>query len=442
MKIFLSFVLSLISIFCFSQSIENSKLRIKELSSEKYFGRGYLKNGANKAADYLAKEFKSIGLLQFDGKSYQQKYFIEKQNVFSKKQFVAVDGKELLLGDDYIIGINSGNYKTKSQIFYYSDTAIFNKKLEDINDKNIYKDCILIIDTTLSSEKSLFDFKLNNPVSTLFKKYFFLSPENTELLLRVTHTKALKTKKVDKEKANKSKEIFLDIKKERFPKNAKEIEINVKSKVLKNIPASNVIGYIEGEIKDTFYVFSAHYDHVGGQGKTFYVPGAQDNASGCALVLDIADYYSKHKPKYSIAFMLFSGEEAGLLGSNFYVENPLFDLEKIKLLINLDLVGTGDQGFTVVNGKNVEYKGNKESFNKKLFEIVLEKQLFDTATIEMRDMACNSDHCPFDKKNVPAIFIYTKGGKTYYHNRKDTIETLTFSGYLNLFTLLTELINN
>ena len=68
--------------------------------------------------------------------------------------------------------------------------------------------------------------------------------------------------------------------------------------------------------------------------------------------------------------------------------------------------------------------------------------LFDTANIEMRDMACNSDHCPFDKKNVPAIFIYTKGGKTYYHNRKDTIETLTFSGYLNLFTLLTELINN
>ena len=84
-------------------------------------------------------------------------------------------------------------------------------------------------------------------------------------------------------------------------------------------------------------MFTAHYDMIGSFGEGNYFPGASDNGSGTAMVLDLARHFSSgRKPFYSVAFMLFSGEEAGLLGSTHYVDHPLFPLERIKLVINLD----------------------------------------------------------------------------------------------------------
>src|SRR5690606_25921598 len=102
--------------------------------------------------------------------------------------------------------------------------------------------------------------------------------------------------------------------------------------------ARNVIGYIKGTaFPDSFIVFSAHYDHLGMMGKQALFPGANDNASGVAMMLDIMHHYKKNPPAYSVCFMAFAGEEAGLLGSYYYTEKPLFPLGQIAMLINLDL---------------------------------------------------------------------------------------------------------
>ena len=100
---------------------------------------------------------------------------------------------------------------------------------------------------------------------------------------------------------------------------------------------------------DSFIFITAHYDHLGGMGKDTYFPGANDNASGDALLLSLAKYYVAHPAKYSIGFILFAGEEAGLVGSKYYTENPIVPLKNIRFLINTDLAGTGDEGITVVN---------------------------------------------------------------------------------------------
>ena len=90
-------------------------------------------------------------------------------------------------------------------------------------------------------------------------------------------------------------------------------------------------------------MFSAHYDHLGMMGTTAIMNGANDNASGTAMMLTLMEYYSKNKPEYSLLFIAFGGEEAGLIGSKFYVENPTVPLKKIKSLLlfwqiqNLDL---------------------------------------------------------------------------------------------------------
>src|SRR5690606_19114705 len=101
---------------------------------------------------------------------------------------------------------------------------------------------------------------------------------------------------------------------------------------------------------DSMVVFTAHYDHLGGMGRRTFFPGANDNASGVSMVLNLARYYKAHPPRHKTVFIFFAGEEAGLLGSAHLVKSGLLDLKKIRFLINLDLLGTGDDGIMVVNG--------------------------------------------------------------------------------------------
>ena len=131
--------------------------------------------------------------------------------------------------------------------------------------------------------------------------------------------------------------------------------------------------------------------------------------------------------------MAFSGEEVGLLGSQHYVRNPLFKLDKIKMLINLDMVGTGSDGIKIVNGSIY-----KKEFNK--IRKINAKNKYLKA-VNSRGESCNSDHCPFYKMGVPSFFIYTLGDEyKEYHNINDKAENLPLTKYPELFKLMRDYI--
>jgi hypothetical protein len=203
----------------------------------------------------------------------------------------------------------------------------------------------------------------------------------------------------------------------------------VETKFLQDYKTQNVITWVKGaQYPDSFIVFSAHYDHLGQMGKNIYLPGANDNASGCAMLLSLAQYYSKNPPACSIAFMAFGAEEAGLLGSGYYVEHPLFPLNQIKFLINLDLLGTGEEGITIVNGSI--YKTEFDELLK------LNNQKNYLPLIKPRGKAANSDHYYFTEKGVKSFFIYTLGGIKAYHDIYDRPETLPLTKFEDVFRLL------
>jgi Zn-dependent M28 family amino/carboxypeptidase len=209
--------------------------------------------------------------------------------------------------------------------------------------------------------------------------------------------------------------------------------IEVENIFLKEHQSQNVIGYFPGSVQpDSFIVFSAHYDHLGQLGKDVYFPGANDNASGCAMLLNLVKYYSmpEHMPSCSIAFMAFCGEEVGLLGSKYYTEHPLFPLNNIKFMLNMDIMGTGEEGITVVNGILF-----KKEFDK-LKEINIANDLI--ADVKIRGKAANSDHYFFAEKGVRACFIYTMGGTKAYHDIYDRSETLPLNEFEDLFKLITK----
>ena len=130
--------------------------------------------------------------------------------------------------------------------------------------------------------------------------------------------------------------------------------------------------------------------------------------------------------------MAFGAEEVGILGSKFYIDNPLFPLEDIKFVLNLDILGTGDEGITVVNG--VQHK----KLFKKLTSINSKQQYL--TKVKIRGRAANSDHYWFSQLGIPAFFIYTMGGIKAYHDVYDKSQTLPLSEFDDLYHLLIEFI--
>ncbi|MBN2813445.1 MAG: M28 family peptidase, partial [Bacteroidales bacterium] len=221
------------------------------------------------------------------------------------------------------------------------------------------------------------------------------------------------------------------VKADAFPANAKNVKIQVDNRLLAKHETRNVVATILGtKYPDSMFVFTAHYDHLGTMGRNVFFPGANDNASGVSMMLTLARYFKDHPLPYTLVFMAFSGEELGLLGSSYFADNPLIDLKAVKFLVNLDMVGNGSEGITVVNG------GVFHEWYSTLVYINDAQQLL--ATVKKRGEACNSDHCPFYRKGVPSFFIYTMGGISAYHDLDDTPENLSFKGFEGLMLLLTE----
>jgi Zn-dependent M28 family amino/carboxypeptidase len=227
----------------------------------------------------------------------------------------------------------------------------------------------------------------------------------------------------------------LIVAKDAWVSGAKSIEVNIKAEFEKKHKTQNVLAYVEGsEEPDKFLVVTAHYDHLGKMGKDVVFRGANDNASGVTMLLNLAKHYAKpeNQPKYSIVFIAFAGEEAGLLGSMYYVQNPVFPLEDIEFLINLDILGTGGEGITVVNG----------AVHTKEFE-TLSKINSDRdylVKVKKRGKAAISDHYPFSELGVPCFYIYTMGGIQAYHDVYDVPETLPLTEFEDLFRLLTDFV--
>lgn len=361
----------------YSQDTVYARQVIKKLTSKEFLGRGYVNDGVNKAADYISKELKTIGVSKFE-KSYSQHYQFP-VNTFPNSISVLVDGKTLIAGKHYLIYPSAETIKGSFQLIK-TDSVTFQTN----------------------------DAKRAFPIKVKLRK-------------KLTYTVATQL----------SDNATIELLADSFPNEIKTIDINFKNKFIPNFNCQNLVGFIKGtQQPDSFVVFTAHYDHLGAMGKDAYFPGANDNASGVSVLLNLAKYYKTHPSKYSVAFIFFSGEEAGLLGSKYYSEHPFFPLPKIKFLTNLDLLGTGDDGIMVVNA--TVFKDQFEKLNQINSEKNYVKQ------IKLRGKAANSDHYWFSEKGVPSFFIYTMGGITAYHDIYDVEKTLPLTKYIDICKLLIE----
>lgn len=398
-----------------AQDITRVKSNLMTLCSPKFNGRGYVGKGDSIAAQWIAQEWQKIGLKTFNNSYFQP--FNLSVNTFPQPIQISLGKKKLKIGEDFIVGSGSPSVFGKASIIYL-DTLIFDNP----------------------ERKSAFfkqDFRKKAFVyPAKYEKQF--SKLNSQEIQKILHETILWVSLHDKLTAsvstNQDEKAEIMVLRSSWDYKAKKISYNIRAKFIEKYQTQNIIGYIQGTSKpDSMVVFTGHYDHLGNMGGACFI-GANDNASGISMLMELAHYYTQNPPTYSVVFMAFAAEEAGLIGSKFYTENPVFDLKKIKVLINLDLVGTGDEGITIVNGAVFE-----KDFQK-FVELNDAKKLLPK--VVKRGKAANSDHYFFSEKGVKAFFIYTMGGIKAYHDVYDKPETLPLTKYKEVFTLLTDYVKS
>ncbi len=357
----------------FSQNLKLDRTILDTLGSKTMWGRGYTNSGLDKAADYISAQFEAYGLAPMDGKTFKQPFSFP-VNTFPGPMELKLNGRRLVPGKEFIIMPESAGTSVRCELEQKDSSS-------------------------------------------------FISPENRILLI----LKDKLTWSVSNQMADYT---GIEVMKGLVEKPL-SIELTVGNKFIPDYKASNICGMVKGTLHpDSLIVLTAHYDHLGGMGSNTYFPGANDNASGVALLLNLARYYTANPPPYSMAFICFAAEEAGLLGSKYFTEHPLIDLSSIRFLINVDMVGTGETGITVVNAT---------LYPK---EFALLNQINDAhqylVKINSRGKAANSDHYFFSEKGVPAFFTYTTGGTKAYHDVNDRPGSLPLTAYNNLFKLFVD----
>lgn len=414
-KVLLFLLLALVVAPAGAQNLDHYKRVVKELSSSKYQGRGYARGGANKAGAYLEKEYRKAGV-----DAFTRQHFTLDINTFPGKMKLSVDGRKMVAGTDFTVReycpAARGTYN-----LYFIDTLNYDsaKIFVDL-EKPEYKDAYVVCDFWFTYKHSA-DFKKLQSAD---------GAPNAGLIL--TWEEPLKFYKAYGEKVIDKPVIWLLSK--QIPKGSQTVTVDIENKFYKDYRCFNVIAHVDGASHDSCYVFTAHYDHLGNLGRKVYYPGANDNASGTATLVTLAAYYAQHRPKFDMLFISFSGEDANLRGSEYYAEHPVIPLDRVKFLVNVDMIGDNNP---------VQYCETSDAGQRgyELFErINNEKHYFKS--LNHGELAANSDHYPFAKRGVPCIFLENAEGDAfpYYHTPQDNWKNAVFDSYEPVFKLIVDFI--
>lgn len=469
----------------FANTIKADEMRahLTVLASDELEGRETGTEGQRKAADYIANQFKKLGLppvvndtsyfqkIAFSGERWEE---IEVQvnkkrfrNLWNYYAFPYTNGMNLDLEEKEVIflgyGIDDPKYSDYQGVNVSGKTIIVYQG-EPTNEQGVS----FLTGTTTASDwasdwkKKLEAAKANGVKAILFidaqiqksiseHRQVLLSPrlqiqETAPEDVNYPHNLFVSTDIVKAITGKKNKKFIAArdaINKTGKPHNYKfKTNFNLNYKKWKQeIIGSNVLGYIEGtdpKLKEELIVVTAHYDHLGKKGASIFY-GADDNASGSSTVLEIAEALVEAKktgagPRRSVLCMLVSGEEKGLLGSQYYATFPIFPLANTVANVNVDMVGRLDPKHEEANNPNYIYVIGSNRLSSELHEIN-ENANRQYTNIEL-DYTYNdprdpnrfyerSDHYNFAEKGIPAIF-YFSGTHEDYHRPSDTVDKINF----------------
>lgn len=399
--------------------IENLRSEIGYLASDRLEGRRTGTPGEKLAYEYLADQFKTIGLLpKGDNNTFLQAFEINEGKEVLPKTRLNINGVDLLIHEDFFPFIFSAQGSLESN----ASPAFLEKGLPwfwDIKD-------------VIEKNKDNPHFDLENAIQN--KATEFAQKGASAVIVYNNGETDDELKFEDKEKIAAQNIPVIFIKKNAAQKILNDPSANLEIKLTIAIGdkirhGHNIVGYIDNGAANTI-IIGAHYDHLGyGEdhnslwaGEREIHNGADDNASGTASVIELARMLKESKLKNNnYLFLCFSGEELGLYGSKYFTEHPTVNLDGVNYMINSDMIGRlNDSSHSLtIGGYGTSPSWGKVFDNKEKYFTIH----FDSSGIGP------SDHTSFYLKNIPVLFFFT-GTHKDYHKPTDDVEKINFTGEL------------
>jgi hypothetical protein len=451
---------------------------IKYLASPELRGRATGSPELEKAAGYIRDQFRGMNLKPLSGESYYQDFDVTTNARLGKRNsvtFTAGDKPQSLrIQDDFIpLNLSGAGDVSGSVVFAGFGITAPEYNYDDYSGLDVKGKIVVLLrhEPQEFDDKSVFEGKVYTAHSQIFSKAANAKIHGAKAVLMVNDVGAHSGNGDDLEKfgttegpddagiefvqvkaavvnkwlapSGKSLEgIETDIDKSLHPESfalpqtlrlSMVVDIGREVKTVHNVGA-----YLSGETNE-YVVIGAHYDHLGLGGKDSLAPsltgtvhpGADDNASGTAGVIELARWFS-HQPRHKrgILFLTFAGEELGLLGSSYYVNHPVLPLKDAVAMINMDMIGRIRDRKVYIGGV-----GTGTTFAELLKQLV-PKHDFDGDLSEKAGYG-SSDHTSFTTKQVPVLFFFS-GLHADYHKPSDTWDKIDAPDAVRLLDLVAD----
>jgi hypothetical protein len=407
------------------------------IASPEMEGRETATEGQRKAAAYIESEFRRIGLQPGANGNFQQPFPLYQDSLLEAR--LEVNGQAFAQDTHFNTNINSPAATLRFSEVLFVPAGVPNDSLLTMPLagrlvmmqaatgnryallQNSGAAAILIISGTYPrttpakrTSQMLYQFKKILPPHV-----FTISPDVARRILNKSPDSLQQGTTVTAFKSN----VLLDVKKQTT-----------------ELQSTNVVGVLPGtDLKEEYLVITAHYDHIGKE-DTVINYGADDDGSGTASVIELAEAFAKARaagkgPRRSLVFMTVSGEEKGLWGSEYYGDYPLFPLEKTTANLNIDMIGRSDPKRSKGDSLNYVYivgddklssdlRLISEAANNRYTKLELDYKYNDPDDTEF--IYYRSDHYNFAKNGVPIIF-YFNGTHADYHRPTDTPDKINYS---------------
>ena len=460
---------------------EDLRNHLEILASDAFEGRETGELGCEKAAAYISEYFKELGIPPCVDGSYYQDYPLKRES--SSESTLKVGDKDFKFLNDFFfwLGFESGEIKPSDVVFmgfgiesetyndYASEVDFKGKMVLALEGEPFDNEAISMITRTEKASEWSTEWRMkrdaaqkrgaigfimvkNNYKNYLGRvKYYLESPGLTLDYPEKRGEEVIPTIFINKDVAKaimgskRNRDLTKIEKKIRRKGGSKPIELGVDVTInvvrkREEVVSQNVLALIEGsdpELKDEVVVVTAHYDHVGVNKKGEVFNGADDDGSGTVTALEIAQAFKTAKnegngTRRSVLVMTVSGEEKGLLGSEWYSEYPVFDLENTVADLNIDMIGrvdekhADDSNYIYLIGSDklsTELHSISENANSKYTNLALDYEY--NHPDDPNRFYYRSDHYNFARKGVPVIF-YFSGVHEDYHGVGDDPEKILY----------------
>ncbi|WP_242926073.1 M28 family peptidase [Pontibacter vulgaris] len=428
------------------------------IASDEYEGRNTGEKGQKMAAEYISKQFQADGLagpVKTGSNPYYQTFDLEKGKW--GQGYITVGNKKFMMMQDFF-PLGASVYGTEQGV-----EAVFVANAASAANQNLQgKMIVTLVNSLTDTEKAMNDMGELAKTSGAASVLYILNPADFTTM-STRYANRLKQSSVSRKNNGASKRatnlvasatvgaaILGTTPEKLFAANTKSTSFKpaagvkiLTERVVTPLPTENVLGYIEGsDKKDEIVVVSAHYDHVGvdstQEGDKIF-NGANDDGSGTVAVLELAQAFAQAKkdgkgPRRSMLFLTVTGEEKGLLGSEYYSENPIFPLANTVADVNIDMIGRMDFDYEKNNDSNYIYVIGADKLSSELHKINEEaNQKYTNLKLDYKyndekdpnRFYYRSDHYNFAKKGIPIIF-YFNGVHADYHKASDSVDKIIF----------------